>query len=81
MERLGKPLSRHKVKVVTQKLKEKDPAQVKLLWKTSNTRKVYAVKLEGEWLPLAYSKKTKQPITVLPLEVLDDYKELFEEDV
>ena len=81
LERLGKRLSRAKIKTVTQKLHEKDPAQVKLLWQTSLTRKVYAVKLDGRWLPVAYSKKTKQPITVLPLEVLDEYQDLLEETI
>lgn len=72
-ERLGRPIGKHQYQVLNQKLQEKDSAQVRFLWRTSNTRAVYAVKMDGEWLPVAYNKRTKQAITILPLNVLDRY--------
>ena len=78
VQRLGRHLGKKALQRLNQKLQEKDPAQVKFLWKTSNTRTVWAVKFDGEWIPVAYNKKSGQAITVLPLDVLDNYWDVIE---
>ena len=51
-------------------------ANAVLLERQTLTRATWAIFYESRWIPVVYSKSTKQIVSVLPPEYLDDFENL-----
>lgn len=72
-DRFGMNLSQRGMDEIVKLIQGGQSDTVVSLWRTSNTRTTWAVFYEGQWLPVCYNKVSKQIVTVLPREALDEF--------
>jgi len=71
-ERYGLNLRQHEYDELVRRIKNN--IDCRFLQRQSNRVSLFAIKMDGNWLPVVYDKQRHTVVTILPPEALDQYR-------